>query len=49
MANPIKTPVVTTLLSPAQMEFQANCKLITQNLFREHTACHYVQGSAQKF
>jgi hypothetical protein len=49
MANPIKTTVVPPLLSPAQMEFQDNCKLINQNLFREHTARRYVQGSAQKF
>ena len=31
------------------MEFQDNCQLISQNLFREHTARRYVQRSAQKF
>ena len=33
-ANSVKTPLVTPLLSPAQIGFQENCKLITQNIFR---------------
>jgi hypothetical protein len=49
MANPIKTPVVRPLLSSYQMKFQDNCNLIIQNIFREHTARRYIQGSAQKF
>lgn len=43
-ANTGKTSLVTPLLSPAQIEFQANCKRITQNIVREHTARRYING-----
>ena len=46
--NPIKTPLVTPLLNPAQMEFYQNCNLITQNIFAEHTTRRYANGLAQK-
>ena len=46
--NPVKTPLVTPLLSPAEIGFQENGKLITQNIFREHTARRYINGLAQK-
>jgi len=41
-------PVVTPLLSPAQIQLQETNKLIIQNMFQEHTARRYLQGSAQK-
>ena len=46
--NPVKTPLVTPLLSPAEIGFQENGKLITQNIFREHTARRYINWFAQK-
>jgi hypothetical protein len=47
-ANPIETPVVAPLLSPAQMQFHDKCNIITQNIFAEHTARRYAKGLAQK-
>ena len=41
-------PVVTPLLSPAQIQLQETSKLIIKNMFQEHTAHRYLQGSAQK-
>lgn len=38
MSNRVKTPLVSPLLNPAQIGFQENCNLMTQNIFREHTA-----------
>ena len=48
MKNYSITPVVTPLLSPAQIQLQETNKLIIQNMFQEHTARRYLQGSAQK-
>lgn len=41
-------PVVNPVLSPAQIQLQETNKLIIQNMFQEHTARRYLQGSAQK-
>ena len=41
-------PVVTPLLSPAQIQLQETNKLIIQNMFQEHTTRRYLQGCAQK-
>ena len=38
IVDSVKTPVVTPLLNPAQMQFHQNCNIITQNIFAEHTA-----------
>ena len=46
--NPAMIPLLSPVLNPAQIEFQVNCKIITQNIFREHTARRYAQGLAQK-
>ena len=41
-------PVVTPLLSPAQIQLQETNKLIIKNMFQEHTAHRYLQRSAQE-
>lgn len=48
--NPVVTPVpvVNPLLSFAQIQLQETNKHIIQNMFQEHTARRYLQGSAQK-
>jgi hypothetical protein len=47
MSYPIETPVVPQLLR--QIEFQQNCKLIIENLFKDHANRRYMQASAHKF
>ena len=47
-SNRLETPAMTRLLSPAQMQFNNKCNIITQNIFVEHTARRYVKGLAQK-
>lgn len=42
----VKTPVFN--INPYRTEFTYNSKMIINNIFQEHTARHYLQGSAQK-
>jgi len=39
---------VNPVVTPAQIQLQETNKLIIQNMFQEHTARRYLQGSAQK-
>jgi hypothetical protein len=42
----IKTPVLE--VHPYRAQFTAQCKISINNMFQEHTARRYLQGSAQK-
>jgi hypothetical protein len=42
MPNRIETPVLFPSLSLAQLEFEENCNLIIQTMFKEHTARRYL-------
>ena len=44
VVDSIKTPMV----HPYRAQFTGNCKIIINNMFQEHTARRYLQGSAQK-
>lgn len=46
IADSIKTPVLE--VHPYRLQFTANSKIIINNMFQEHTARRYLQGSAQK-
>ena len=43
-----ESPVLTPVLSPAQIAFNQNSKGIIQNIFREHTARRCANGLAHK-
>ena len=47
IADSIKTPVLK--VHPYRAEFTANSKTIIDNMFQQHTARRYLQGSAQKY
>ena len=44
VVDSIKTPMV----HPYRAQFTDNCKITINNMFQEHTARRYLQGSAQK-
>jgi len=44
VVDSVKTPMV----HPYRAQFTANCKITINNMFQEHTARRYLQGSAQK-
>jgi hypothetical protein len=46
VVDSVKTPVLD--IHPYQAEFTYNSKMIIDNMFQEHTARRYLQGSAQK-
>jgi hypothetical protein len=46
--TPVKTAMMTPLLSPAQTQFNNKCNVITQNIFAEHSTRRYAGGLAQK-
>ena len=46
VVNLVKTPVFD--IHPYRTEFTYNSKMIIDNMFQDHTACRYLQGSAQK-
>ena len=46
LADSIKTPILE--IHPYRAEFTANSKRILDNMFQEHAARRYLQGSAQK-
>ena len=46
VVDSVKTPVLD--IHPYQAEFTYNSKMIIDNMFQEHTARCYLQGSAQK-
>jgi hypothetical protein len=46
VVNSVKTPVLD--IHPYRTEFTYNSKMIINNMFQEHTARRYLQGSAQK-
>ena len=41
----VKTPVLD--IHPYRAQFTANCKVSIKNMFRDHTAPRYLQGSTQ--
>ena len=46
VVDSVKTPVLD--IHPYRTEFTYNSKMIIDNMFQEHTARRYLQGSAQK-
>ena len=46
IVDSVKTPVLD--IHPYRIEFTNNSKMIIDNIFHEHTARRYLQGSAQK-
>ncbi len=46
VVDSVKTPVLD--IHPYRAEFTSNSKMIIDNMFQEHTARRYLQGSAQK-
>lgn len=44
--NSVKTPILN--IHPYRTECTYNSKIIIDNMFQEHTARRYIQGSAQK-
>ena len=46
IVDSVKTPVLT--IHPYRTEFTYNSKMIIDNMFQDHTARRYLQGSAQK-
>ena len=46
IVDSVKTPVLD--IHPYRTEFTNNSKMIIDNMFQEHTARRYLQGSAQK-
>jgi len=46
IVDSIKTPVLE--VHPYRAKFTANCKISINNMFQDHTARRYIQGSAQK-
>lgn len=46
IVDSVKTPVLD--IHPYRTEFTYNSKMIIDNMFQEHTARRYLQGSAQK-
>ena len=46
IVDSVKTPILE--IHPYRIEFTSNSKIIIDNMFQEHTARRYLQGSAQK-